>query len=968
MPGLGIGLGAPFRAQVPGGPALASEVLQWLNGIEDDAYTISDKLDITRPEPIVGDVACLAFTTAQNMDSPAVVLGDKFTITFSGYVSSTGDSFGNLFINETSAAEGVVGIIRAATNPSCTLYLRPNGSPANQNVPITRDIFDDEVHDIIITYDNGAVSILVDGEESTGSITPYNGFANADDFRVGTNTAGTQGVTLDLYDFAVIPDVGDGFHYTSEEQYGLPMDVSGAGNHAVAMTSTWTTKDDIPSTNAQDGHTPSVVSDGTGQFIDLGLLGKLNEDFVMEVSGTYTQGEFGNHGALNITGGVRRFYMGMDQLAGRIQFGCGLDLATTAAIIQDHYVLKMNGIGQCYVDGNLEAQVIVTGDAPDINLTMFARNYNGTGEDRYVDGVVDYLKIWDAGVLVRDMVPLPNGEFLDRANNVVYSNDGTGTLATRYAPALAYKTKSVGTFDGVGDFIGVPTIDFSDAIDTTIVINVDSVVSQNIASYAYSFSTKKGIRIRTDATGHIQFATGNGVTAPELTSALAITTVGNQTVRCTWDGAVKRIYINGVLDANTAVYTDTVVAEALQYYLGRYSSSYFTGRMLSASALGSADGFSYDLTQYFGKSTTTIIDNSGNGNDGSVSTGAGGLEAFWAVRIEDSAGVLVDAANYLPITNAGGYVHNGSEVTIRQSDFTVGVFDGVADFVSIPPVLMYDKLYSAVMILPSALVASIYGSGDSASASSLTVKFRDGGGFPKLFIRSGNVALSATTQVDLSVPVEHRHFFDDEYHNLNLLMSTTHLILTIDGVTVFDEDITWNNGDPSEVISTIRIGFSRAAGVGIQYYDGAIKSASIAGYLEYLFNDNAGIGTNTVFDSSGNSNDGTITTGAGGLETFWAVDNSQHTLVDNPFWYSAGWLKKSYEDIYLHNPYDDGVVQKWAKPDDACLVDELLSWPFDQEWSTAELSRTERWRGSGPCGAAPALSAFSGGFDSGFGA
>jgi len=62
--------------------------------------------------------------------------------------------------------------------------------------------------------------------------------------------------------------------------------------------------------------------------------------------------------------------------------------------------------------------------------------------------------------------------------------------------------------------------------------------------------------------------------------------------------------------------------------------------------------------------TTTVIDNSGNGNNGTVAIGSGGTDSFWGTRVADTAGSLVSAdyaSGNTTISNPGGFVHNGSE-------------------------------------------------------------------------------------------------------------------------------------------------------------------------------------------------------------------------------------------------------------------------------------------------------------------
>ena len=68
----------------------------------------------------------------------------------------------------------------------------------------------------------------------------------------GTSTAGV--ITFTAGTISNVSIVGV-LTYVCEEGSGFPMDVSGNGNHITSMTTTWTTSDDIPSTNYEEGFT-----------------------------------------------------------------------------------------------------------------------------------------------------------------------------------------------------------------------------------------------------------------------------------------------------------------------------------------------------------------------------------------------------------------------------------------------------------------------------------------------------------------------------------------------------------------------------------------------------------------------------------------------------------------------------------------------------------------------------------------
>ena len=86
---------------------------------------------------------------------------------------------------------------------------------------------------------------------------------------IGTATAGVITFTAGTISNVSLDGV---LTYVCEEHSGLPLDVSGAGNHITSMTTTRTTTDGIPSRNRLMGHTPAVVSDASGQYIDLNVI------------------------------------------------------------------------------------------------------------------------------------------------------------------------------------------------------------------------------------------------------------------------------------------------------------------------------------------------------------------------------------------------------------------------------------------------------------------------------------------------------------------------------------------------------------------------------------------------------------------------------------------------------------------------------------------------------------------------
>jgi hypothetical protein len=112
---------------------------------------------------------------------------------------------------------------------------------------------------------------------------------------------------------------------------------------------------------------------------------------------------------------------------------------------------------------------------------------------------------------------------------------------------------------------------------------------------------------------------------------------------------------------------------------------------------------------------------------------------------------------------------------------------------------------------------------------------------------------------------------------------------------------------------------------------------------------------------------GTFTDVAAPQRVSWVYGLNDTNIGD--FWYTddisikevitAGneFKRLTYADCLAIKPYVGGVVPKWQKPDDACLLKELAIWPNNQNWTLKEYDDTEDWRTelTEQCGAEPAL-------------
>ena len=126
----------------------------------------------------------------------------------------------------------------------------------------------------------------------------------------------------------------------------------------------------------------------------------------------------------------------------------------------------------------------------------------------------------------------------------------------------------------------------------------------------------------------------------------------------TTDGVGDKLTKAGILPADNYTVTGTAVPTAgtdeITFTAGTVKTLLLDGVVVA------------DFTDQVGKTVTEV--------DGYTIAGYSSLEAVWGSRFADTSGIVVDSTNYLPITNHGGYVHNGAECSIVQTDANFAVF------------------------------------------------------------------------------------------------------------------------------------------------------------------------------------------------------------------------------------------------------------------------------------------------------
>jgi hypothetical protein len=294
-------------------------------------------------------------------------------------------------------------------------------------------------------YDNGTMSLSVaGGTPITDTTTPNTDTTSLGLLRspaVGNSLKGTvYWVEIEINDILVSSFYPTPTGEMVDRVTGVVYSKSGTAALATellpALVSEGNSADGLPTTNPggyvhngsecsliQRG-AKSVVSDGSGQYIDMGYVYDENtvytttiyEDFKDETD--------------NRIGGSSASRMYLRGTAGVYQVVIGPltsdNITITPAGIP--FTVAMHGNGDVYVDGVKDPTGTgANASANTVGTLGILGLGSGSIQAKTAQG---RTTVHQSGVLVRDMVPLPDGEFLDQVNNVIYSNDGTGTLVS----------------------------------------------------------------------------------------------------------------------------------------------------------------------------------------------------------------------------------------------------------------------------------------------------------------------------------------------------------------------------------------------------------------------------------------------------------------------------------------------------------------------------------------------------------
>jgi hypothetical protein len=492
------------------------------------------------------------------------------------------------------------------------------------------------IYDIRVEYDYSTEDWIAKVKLSTDSTYTTIGTGNRLPPIVGSANVilgqkGTSGYfDGEFYSFKLTEGGNVKVDYPFAEGSGVKtFDVSGSGNHGLITGATWTTEDGIESWNHEYGFDTDIFK-GYAGYWNLPSSG----------SGTWTR----NESNLTLTGNTGT--------SGRIR-------QVVDGMVSGDTLVVSGTITQTTAQGGGVDIAISSASAGWVEGTVFLGGQLGT---------YTFSKTFNANSSTCDIQFVALGG----ANAII--SDLKFTVVKKI-PALNTKTKQVATFDGQVNEVnfGTHAIPASDSIE--VVFTPQDEADSGIVYSMGRPSGGSGFGIKWDGTNdRISFRTAD---VPRNNILNLVTSTNScvadgTTYKVTYDydssaGTATLVLFNADTGATIETKSATGVATAtfdvgssrpLKIGADQFDLDYYSGTIHSVKS----SFIDVDFQANIG--TTTVIDNSGNGNNGTVAIGSGGTATFWGTRVADTAGSLVSAdyaTGNLTISNLGGFVHNGSE-------------------------------------------------------------------------------------------------------------------------------------------------------------------------------------------------------------------------------------------------------------------------------------------------------------------
>jgi hypothetical protein len=325
--------------------------------------------------------------------------------------------------------------------------------------------------------------------------------------------------------------------------------------------------------NLYGGNIP-IVSDGVDDYINSDIIP--SNDIDVEMRGKFNVAGVRAHGSRENDSTNSRFYIcGTNGTV--FTFGWNALIATSVNQDNNIHTFRINRTGG-YIDGVKRADI--TEDLASITRTikLFAVDTAG-GMAAFTSFAFEYCKIWQGGVLVRNIIPQANGTLLDTVNNGVYANNGTGSLINTYIPKeLTGANDSLGTtatYQGrvknSPKFVDSNCLTFNGVDNSVNITRPTSLTYDEVEFYVYPTANNKYIYDRQTPSSGISISSSNVLT---LSAAFV-----NPIVKIN-DIVTTAITLNAWNKVNIKCNPITVSANETQYIARTNSgSTYFAGRM-----------------------------------------------------------------------------------------------------------------------------------------------------------------------------------------------------------------------------------------------------------------------------------------------------------------------------------------------------------------------------------------------------
>jgi hypothetical protein len=327
------------------------------------------------------------------------------------------------------------------------------------------------------------------------------------------------------------------------------------------------------------GYSQSIISDGTDDYIDTGIVADDTTEF--EVFGKFNNTSDQVIGAGVSNTAYDRFGFGIYGGEWLLNYGIGAHL-TVGTPDTDLHKFKITNSGKFFIDDievNSTEQVLAGNGK---NIALLGMNREDNTKSLFANFEMHYAKIWQDGKLVRHFVPRADGTMFDLVNEKSYSNDGTGDLSLGIPVPVAHdrhgnatkkdiygnnatylgrtRNKTVLAGTNVGKFDGANAyVELSEALEDTVWSVewrlTDYIETPGDFDFIFGGAGDKNIAMRSASQQKIAFrASDSNYSYFDYVSSAE--NINNKVLKLVSNGTDIKLYVEGDL-VDTVTPTDT---------------------------------------------------------------------------------------------------------------------------------------------------------------------------------------------------------------------------------------------------------------------------------------------------------------------------------------------------------------------------------------------------------------------------